>query len=234
MRNVFSLAELVLKGGLIVKIAIFGASGMIGQRIAREALARGYEVKALARNTDSFPVAHAQLSLAPVNIFDPASVAEEIADCEVVVNATSAKNNDKDTRDFFITSTESIVEGVKQAGGNKRLMVVGGAGSLVNESGQLYMDTGAIPDEWMAVPRAQAEQLQILRKSDVNWTFFSPSAIIRPGRRTGKYQLGNDKLLTNNQGESYISAEDYAVALVDEIDNRKFERRHFTAVSLEK
>jgi uncharacterized protein len=217
-----------------MKIAIFGASGMIGQRIAREALARGYEVKALVRNTDSLPVEHAQFSLAPVNIFDPASVAEEIADSDVVVNATSAKKNDKDTRTFFITSTESIVEGVKQAGGNKRLIVVGGAGSLVNESGRLYMDTGAIPDEWMEVPRAQSEQLKILQNSDVNWTFFSPSAIIEPGRRTGKYHLGDDKLLTNNQGESYISAEDYAVALVDEISNRKFERRRFTAVSLEK
>jgi uncharacterized protein len=218
----------------MMKIALFGATGMIGQQIMHEALARDYEVKALVRNTDSFPHGHTLLSLAQVNIFDAYSIAQAIAESDVVVNATSAKNNDKDTRTFFLTSTQAIIDGVKQADGDKRLIVVGGAGSLTVESGQQLMDTGVIPDEWIAIPRAQAEQLQLLRDSSIKWTFFSPSAIIQPGRRTGKYRLGKDELLKNDQGESYISTQDYAVALVDEIEHPQFERSRFTAVSLEK
>lgn len=217
-----------------MKIALFGATGMIGQQIMREALARNYEVKALVRHTDSFPHKHTLLLLAQANIFDGNSVAEAIADCDVVVNATSAKNNDMDTRTYFLTSTQGIIDGVQQAGGDKRLIVVGGAGSLTVESGQQLMDTGAIPDAWIEIPRAQAEQLELLRQSNIRWTFFSPSAVIQPGRRTGKYRVGKDELLKNDQGESYISAEDYAVALVDEIEHPQFERTRFTAVSLEK
>jgi len=217
-----------------VKIALIGATGMIGQEIMHEALARGYEVKALVRNTASFPHKHMLLSLAPANIFEASRVAQAIADCDVVVNATSAKKNDTDTRTFFLNSTQAIIDGVKQAGGDKRLIVVGGAGSLIVESGQQFMDTGLIPDEWIAIPRAQAEQLQLLRDSGINWTFFSPSVTIQPGRRTGKYRLGKDHVLLNEQGESYISTQDYAVALVDEIAHPQFERTRFTAVSLEK
>lgn len=234
MWDMFSRVEIALKGQLIVKIALFGATGTIGQQISHEALARGFDVKALVRNTDSFPVKHEQLTLVAANIFDPFSIAQAIQDSDVVVNATSARNNEKDTRSFFVESTKAIIDGIKQAGGNKRLLVVGGAGSLTVESGQQLVDTGAIPDAWIAIPRAQAEQLQILRDSSINWTYFSPSATIQPGRRTGKYRLGTDQLLKNDQGESYISAEDYAVALVDEIEHPQFERCRFTAVSLEK
>ena len=111
-----------------MKIALLGASGRVGQRITMEALVRGHEVKALVRKPERFPIAHPRLTVARVDIFDPASVAEAIADSDVVMNATGAGGSDPHT--FFVNSSKAVIEGVKRAGGNKRLIVVGGAGSL--------------------------------------------------------------------------------------------------------
>jgi putative NADH-flavin reductase len=215
-----------------MKIALLGASGRIGQRITLEALVRGHEVKALVRNPESFPIAHPRLTVARVDIFDPASVAEAISDLDVVVNATGASGSDPHT--FYINSTKAVIEGVKRAGGNKRLIVVGGAGSLEVAPGVQLVDTPTFPDAARPTSKAQRETLDILRSSDIAWTFFSPSAHIAPGRRTGKYRLGTDRLLTNDEGESFISMEDYAVALLDEIEKPRFIRQRFTALSLEK
>ena len=215
-----------------MKIALLGANGRIGQRIAQEALARGHEVKALVLHPEGFPMTHPHLTVAPVDIFDAASIAEAIPDADVVVNATGANGIDPHT--FFVTSTHALIEGVKRVGENKRLIVVGGAGSLEVAPNVQLVDTPGFPDVARPTSRAQREALDILRASAIAWTFFSPSATIEPGRRTGKYRLGTDTLLTNDQGESYISMEDYAVALLDEIEHPQFIRQRFTAVSLEK
>ncbi len=215
-----------------MKIALLGASGRIGQRITLEALVRGHEVKALVRNPESFPIAHPRLAVAGVDIFDPASIAEAITGSDVVVNATGAGRIDP--RSFYINSTNALIEGVKRAGGNKRLIVVGGAGSLEVAPGVQLVDTPNFPNVARPTSKAQRETLDILRASDIDWTFFSPSALIAPGRRTGKYRLGTDQLLTNDEGESFISMEDYAFALLDEIEQPRFIRQRFTAVSLEK
>ncbi|HEU5381630.1 MAG TPA: NAD(P)-dependent oxidoreductase [Ktedonobacteraceae bacterium] len=215
-----------------MKIAIFGASGTIGQRITLEALERGHEVIALSRRATGFPIAHSHLHVVQVDILDPASVAQAIRDADVVVNATSGRAS-ADVHEFYIRSTQSTIEGVKQAG-DKRLLVVGGAGSLEIAPGTQLVDTPDFPAAWRPGASAQRDTLALYRVSDIDWTFFSPSALIAPGRRTGNYRLGTDYLLTNEQGESYISAEDYAVALLDEIEHPQFLRKRFTAVSLEK
>jgi uncharacterized protein len=215
-----------------MKITLLGASGRIGQRITLEALVRGHEVKALVRNPESFPIAHPRLTVARVDIFDPASVAEAIIGSDVVVNATGAGDSDPHT--FYINSTKAVIEGVKRAGGSKRLIVVGGAGSLEVAPGVQLVDTPTFPNVARPTSKAQSETLDILRASAIDWTFFSPSEHIAPGRRTGKYRLGADQLLTNDEGESFISMEDYAFALLDEIEQPRFIRQRFTAVSLEK
>jgi putative NADH-flavin reductase len=97
------------------------------------------------------------------------------------------------------------------------------------------VDAPEFHEEWKPIANAQRKTLDIYKASEgISWTFFSPSALIMPGRRSGKYRVGNDQLLINDQGESYISAEDYAVALVDEIEHPRFIGQRFTAVSLEK
>ena len=217
-----------------MKIALFGGSGTIGQRITLEALVRGHEVKALARNPEHFPIAHPRLTVARVNIYDPASVEDAVADADVVVNATGQGRDGKvDPQTFFIDSTKAIIEGMQNAG-DKRLITVGGAGSLEVAPGVLLVDTPQFPAFALGIARAQRETLVMYHASSLNWTFFSPSALIAPGKRTGKYRVGTDQLLTNDQGESYISAEDYAFALLDELENPRFTRQRFTAVSLEK
>ncbi|QBD75290.1 NAD(P)-dependent oxidoreductase [Ktedonosporobacter rubrisoli] len=217
-----------------MKIALFGASGTIGQRITLEALVRGHEVKALTRHPENFPIAHPRLTVARADVLDASSVAEAVKGADVVVNATGADRNDNvDKMAFFVESTKAVIEGVKRAGA-ARLITVGGAGSLEVAPGVLLADTPEFPDIFKPTANAQRASLDIYRGADLNWTFFSPSALIVPGRRTGKYRTGTDQLLSNDQGESYISAEDYAVALLDEIEHPQFERRRFTAVSLEK
>src|SRR5436309_14860622 len=120
-----------------MKIALLGASGRIGQRITLEALVRGHEVKAMVRNPERFPIAHPRLTVARVDIFDPASVAEAIADSDVVVNATGAGGSDPHT--FYTNSTIAVLDGVKRAGGIKRPIVVGGAVSLYVDPGDLLV-----------------------------------------------------------------------------------------------
>ncbi len=217
-----------------MKIALFGASGTIGQRITLEALVRGHEVKALQRTLENFPIAHPRLSVVKVDIFDAASIADAIADVDVVVNATGpGSSGTVDIHDFFIDSTRAIIEGVKRAGG-KRIIVVGGAGSLEVAPGVQLVDIPEFPEVARSTANAQSETLDMYRASDIDWTFFSPSAYIQPGRRTGKYRFGTDQLLRNEQGESYVSAEDFAYALLDEVEQSEHIRQRITAVSLEK
>lgn len=213
-----------------MKIGLFGASGMIGQRITLEALVRGHEVKSLAHHLNS-PITHPRLSVVQVDIFDPASISEAIGDTDVVVNATGGRNS-LDIYAFYIDSTRALIEAFARAG-EKRLIVVGGAGSLEVAPGAKLMDTPDFPPAAKPTAVAQAETLVMYRASAIAWTFFCPSATIRPGRRTGKYRRGGDQVLTNDQGESYISAEDYAFALLDEIEHPQAIRQRFTAVSLE-
>src|SRR5947209_20435683 len=172
-----------------MKIAVLGASGTIGQRITLEALVRGHEVKALVRHPERFPIAHPRLQVVRVDIFDPASVAEAVTGADVVVNATGpGRDSSVDGQAFFLNSTKAVIEGVKRAG-SQRLIVVGGAGSLEVAPGVQLVDTPEFPAAWLPTARAQRETLGMLRASDINWTFFSPSALIAPGKRTGKYRL---------------------------------------------
>ncbi len=214
-----------------MRLAVVGASGLIGQQIVREALERDHTVKALTRDPARFPFKAPHLEVAPVDLSSAAATAAAISGAEAVVNATGDKS--AEARAFFLASTHTITEAVRLAGG-PRLIVVGGAGSLDVAPGVQLVDTEGFPAMYRHIALAQRETLALLRASAITWTFFSPSALIEPGRRTGRYSLGTDALLTNEAGESYISVEDYAVALVDEIEQPQFVGRRFTAVSLER
>lgn len=217
-----------------MKIALFGANGTIGQRITLEALVRGHEVMAITRHPEHFPIAHPRLKVVQGDILDAGSVAEAVTGSDVVINATGPAHNESvDVHTFYRDSTHAAIEGVKRAG-VKRLLVIGGAGSLEVAPGVQLVDTPEFPAAWKGGASALRDALSIYRASDVNWTFFSPSALIVPGKRTGQYRTGTDQLQVNDQGESYISAEDYAVAFIDEIEKPQFERQRFTAVSLSK
>jgi putative NADH-flavin reductase len=205
-----------------MKIALFG-TGMIGQRILQEALARGHEVTAITRNPANLKVTHKALKTAKGDATDKTSVATLAAGHDVVISAVGPGPND--TPDIVIKAAHALIAGVKQAG-VKRLLVVGGAGSLEVSPGVLLLES--LPEAWRPVARAARDALGIYRTADLDWTYISPAAFIEPGQRTGKYRTGKDNLLTDAKGESRISAEDYAVALLDEVEKPHALRQRIT------
>jgi uncharacterized protein len=204
-----------------VKIALFGASGTIGQRILKEALSRGHQVTIVARNTartDGIPTVKG-------DVLDASSVAEAVKGSDMVISAVGPRPGDDPK--MVPQAATALIEGVKQAG-VPRLLIVGGAGSLEVEPGVQLLDTPQFPREWKGIAVAHRDALEIYRQSDIDWTYFSPAIFIEPGQRTGTYRVGGDEVLMDSKGQSRISAEDYAVAMVDEVEKPKLHRRRVT------
>jgi putative NADH-flavin reductase len=204
-----------------VKIALFGASGTIGQRILKEARSRGHQVTVVARNNsriDGIPAVKG-------DVLDAASIAEAVKGNDVVISAVGPRP--EEDPQMVPQAAMALIEGTKKAGVS-RLMIVGGAGSLEVEPGVQLLDTPQFPREWKGIAVAHRDALEIYRQSDMDWTYFSPAISIEPGERTGKYRVGGDEVLMDNKGQSRISAEDYAVAMLDEIEKPKLRRRRVT------
>lgn len=202
-----------------MKIALVGASGNAGSRILRELVSRGHTVVAIARNPDKIE-AQPGVSAIAANADDASSLAAALKDAEVVVSALH----------FAASDPEKLIAAVRQAGVG-RYLVVGGAASLtLPGTTQRLVDGGQIPPEWMPEIRAGVQFLDRLKQEPegLDWVFLSPSMLFGPGERTGKFRLGKDELLTAENGESSISYEDYAIALVDEIEAPRHHRERFT------
>jgi putative NADH-flavin reductase len=209
-----------------LKIALFGATGMIGSRIAAEAARRGHQVTALARNPERVPADVANLTAVQADLLDAASVAAAVRGHDVVASAYAPPREDASR---VATATRTLVEGVRAAG-VKRLVVVGGAGSLEAAPGKQLVDMEGFPDAYKAVALAHRDALTFYRTlTDLDWTFFAPAALIAPGERTGVFRTAADVLLADASGNSHISAEDYAVAFVDELEQGRFIRKIATA-----
>ncbi|HEX2905507.1 MAG TPA: NAD(P)-dependent oxidoreductase [Phototrophicaceae bacterium] len=208
-----------------MKLALFGGTGRIGTRIAQEALARGHEVTVMVRNAARLTYNHRNLTIIRGNVLDPANIAKTAANADAAISAIGPVDGDPS---ILISSAQAIIDGLNRAG-VKRLVVVGGAGSLETASGVLVMDTPTFPAAWKPVAQAHQDALGVYRESNLDWTFFSPAALIEPGERTGKYRTGTDQLVTDADGKSLISMEDYAVALLDEVEKPRFIRQRFTA-----
>jgi putative NADH-flavin reductase len=211
-----------------MKIALFGANGTIGQRILREALDRGHEVTAIVRDPSRFDKTSEKLSLVAGDIADPSGIAGVVKGHDVVISAVGPKLPDGDPQ-IVVEAARSLLEGVERAG-VKRLLVVGGAGSLEAAPGVQIVDTPDFPAAWKPVALAHRDALDLYRnaQTDLDWTYLSPAALIQPGERTGKYRIGGDQLLVDERGESRISVEDYAVALLDEVENPRHIRLRIT------
>ena len=203
----------------ILNIALFGATGMIGSRIAAEAARRGHQVTALARDPKRVPADVANLTAVKADLLDAASVAAAVRGHDVVASAYAPPQDDAA---IVVKATHSLVEGVRAAG-LKRLVVVGGAGSLEVAPGKQLVDTEGFPEIYKPVALAHRDALTFYRtQNDLDWTFFAPAAMIAPGERTGVFRTGADTLLADASGNSRISAEDYAVAFVDELEQGRF------------
>ena len=200
-----------------MNVVLYGATGNSGSSILQELVNRGHRVTAVARDTSKLP---ATVTAIRDDLSSVDKIASTIAGADVVISAYAPPPTDSDA---LLGVTEREIQAVKKAG-KARLIVVGGAGLLEVAPGVSLIASGHLPAEYLPIATAHQKALEILKKSDVNWTYFSPGAYFVPGERTGKFRLGTTSLITDAKGESRISFQDYAIALVDEIEKPAHER----------
>jgi putative NADH-flavin reductase len=213
-----------------VRLVLFGAGGQVAQRIAREALDRGHEVVGVARNAASVRSDNERLTIVEGDATDPASVAKISRGADVIVNALSPRPSPSGRPATSLSrAARALIAGATRAG-VPRLIVVGGAGSLEVAPGVRLVDSPGFPEEYKEESLSQADALSAYRASagDVDWTYISPAAEMSAGTRTGRYRTGDDALLVNAKGESHISYEDFAKAVLDEIEHPTHPRARMT------
>ena len=197
------------------KIAIIGATGRAGSQLLEEALRRGHSVVAIARDPSSLQ-GREGVTVKALDAKDSAALQAAVTGVDAVLSAAH----------FSTLAPQAIIEPVKRAG-VKRLLVVGGAGSLLLPSGQRVIDSPDFPEAYKA--EASAGFLDTLRQEPtLDWTFLSPSAEFVEGERSGRYTLGKDHMLIGADGKSWITFADYAIALIDELEKPAHTRQRFT------
>ncbi|RDJ20518.1 NAD(P)-dependent oxidoreductase [Bosea caraganae] len=200
-----------------MKIALVGATGFIGSRLLAELTARGHQVSAIVRNPEKVPV-QAGITAVKGDVFDKDGLAAQLKGHDAVISAVH----------FTASDPAVLLAAVKQSG-VKRYLVVGGAGSLEVAPGVKLFDAPDFPAIYLVEAKAGGAFLDLLRQENgLDWSFLSPPALIAPGERTGKFRLGKDQLLVDADGKSAVSAEDYAIALVDELEKPAHNRQRFT------
>jgi putative NADH-flavin reductase len=197
-------------------VALIGASGNAGSRILAELSRRGHEIRALVRHPDRVP-ALTGVTAHQVDANDGQALSALLRGADAAISSVKFKDTDP----------RGLIESVRRAG-VKRYLVVGGAGSLEIEPGLREVDGPNFPPHVRPEALKGADFLEQLRASDLDWTFLSPSRIFFAGERTGVFRMGSDQLLVDAGGKSSISFEDYAVALVDELERPAHVRRRFT------
>jgi NAD-dependent epimerase/dehydratase len=211
------------------KTALIGASGFVGGAILNELLSRGYKVEALVRNPSRITVENPDLTVKKVDVADEKALAEDLKGYDTVISAYNPGWTNPNIYNETLQNYPRIVEGAKEAG-VKRLLIVGGAGTLFCAPGLRVVDSGVIPAEIMDGVKSLGKfYLDILiNEKDIDWVFFSPAGAFVEGTRTGKYRLGKDDLIVDSKGNSTISVADYAKAMVDELETPAHHRERFT------
>ncbi|MDN7246753.1 NAD(P)-dependent oxidoreductase [Planococcus shenhongbingii] len=210
-----------------MKVGIIGASGKAGGLILKEAVSRGHEVTAIVR--DASKMEDAAVATLEKDVFS--LTAEDLKQFDVVVNAFGVP---PEKAEQHVEAGRKLIQTLKDAP-ETRLIVVGGAGSLFVDEARTtrLIETPEFPDAFKAIASNQGQNLADLEEAEgIRWTFLSPAAFFdAEGKRTGHYQIGEDSIMVNKKGKSYVSYPDYAIALVDEIENPKHINKRFTVVS---
>ncbi|MGM9735748.1 MAG: NAD(P)-dependent oxidoreductase, partial [Candidatus Cryptobacteroides sp.] len=204
-------------------IVLIGASGFVGSAILNEALLRGHKVTAISRNIEKIPAGNPNLRVVRADATDPDTLAALARGKDAVISAYNPGWGNPRQYEETLENYPKIVEGTKKAG-VKRLLIVGGAGTLFVAPGLRLVDTGNLPDEWLPGVKSLGEFYlnYLTNEKDIDWVFFSPAGNLGnmgqngPGKRTGKFRLGKDDMIFDENGESFISVEDYAWAMIDE------------------
>lgn len=205
------------------KILVFGSTGQAGSRIVKEALERGHEVTGFERNKSEEAKSY-NVVIGDVLNFE--GLKALVGNFDVVISALGPAHGHEAT---LFRMTEKIVEAAKLA--KVRLIVVGGAGSLEVAKGVMLMDTEGFHPDWKPITKAHYDVLTLLRNSEgLDWLSISPAALFMPGEKVGQYKIGRDAFMTDDEGNSSISMEDYAVAVIDEVANRAFSKERISLI----
>jgi putative NADH-flavin reductase len=214
-----------------MKTTLIGASGFVGSHLLTELLNRGHEVTAIVRHAEKIKEKNEKLRVKEIDVLDTAALSEAIKDTDAVISAFNAGWSNPNIYDDNIAGMEAIQKAVKEAG-VKRLIVIGGAGSL-EINGQQLVDGPDFPAEIKAGASSMRDYLNVIKEEkDLQWTFFSPAIEMHPGittGRTGKYRLGTDNPVFNEEGRSILSVQDLAIIIADELENNKHLQQRFTA-----
>lgn len=213
-----------------MKVAIIGATGFVGSSLVREAVNRDLTVGAIARNTDK--IVNNEVAKIAIDVNNEKELADKLKGYDVVVSAFNAGWTNPNIYNDFLAGSKAIQQAVKDAG-IKRLIVIGGAGSLYVADNVQAVDTPDFPAAFKSGASAARDYLNILKQEkDLDWVFFSPAFEMNPGittGRTGKYRLGKDHPVFDENNASRLSVEDLAVVIFDEVQKPKHHRERFTA-----
>ena len=214
------------------KVALIGASGYVGNAILNELLERGHHVTAIVRHASKVKASSPNLEIKEVDVEDVAATTEALKGNDAVISAYNPGWSNPNMYEDTLRVYPKILDETK-ASGVKRLLIVGGAGSLFVKPGLRLVDTGTLPEAWLPAVKSMAKFYleTLVNEKELDWVFFSPAANLgnlTSGVRTGKFRLGKDDLIVNEKGESFISVEDYAVAMVDELEKENHHQERFT------
>lgn len=210
-------------------VVLIGASGFVGTAILNELLSRGHKVTAVVRNPEKINVSSFNLDIVKTDVSDTNVMVEICKGKDAIISAYNPGWANPDIYEETLRNYPLILEAAKQSG-TKRLLCVGGAGTLFCAPGLRVVDSGVIPDAIMGGVKSLGEFYlnTLMNEKAIDWIFFSPAGTLEPGKRTGKFRLGKDDLIIDENGISHISVEDYAVAMVDELENPKHHYERFT------
>ena len=212
-----------------MKIVVFGATGNVGRRVVAEALDRSHEVVGVVRDPAAVPSPDPRVTLVRGDATDPASVASVVRGADAVVSAISPRPNARGLpQPSLPANARALIAGLREAG-VKRVLYVGGASTLEVAPGKQLLDQPGFPDAYKAEALEGREALGVWRTEaeGLDWTFLSPAMEIGPGERTGHYRSTDETMLFDAHGKSFISFEDYAVAVLDELEHPKHVRQRF-------
>jgi putative NADH-flavin reductase len=212
-----------------MKIVLFGETGNVGRRVAAEALSRGHEVVGVVRDPGAVAASDPRVRLVKGDATKADSVAEIVKGADAVVSAISPRPNARGlAAPSLVANARAVIAGLRRAG-VKRVLFVGGAGSLEVAPGQSLVDQPGFPEAYRAEALEGREALAVWRSEagGLDWSFLSPAAEIAPGERTGRYRITGDQFLVDAAGKSFITFEDYAVAVLDELEHPRHVGRRF-------